>query len=349
MKKFALSILAIVLAAGMLAGCGAEPAASAIPSGSSGAVLQPATPATPASGGEPYRIGIVQPMEHTSLGQIREAIIAGLESAPDAENIEIIYKNGQGDAANTNAIVTEFVGSGVDMIIPIATGAAQVAAAATTDIPIVFAAVSYPVEAGLVPALDSTTGNVTGVSNAIPVEDIIGLCQTLTPDVKTMGMLYNTGEVNAVSSVERAKAACGTAGIEVVEATITSTADLLQAVQSLTGKVDAIFTPNDNTVASAMPTLAAEAIAAKLPVYVGADSMVQDGGFATVGIDYELLGSQVAQMALRIKNGGAIADNPVEVVSVYSNMVNLATAEAIGVELPQEVLDTFTLFESEAA
>ena len=330
MKKLTSILLAAALAAGILSGCTAG------------------NPSSAASGAKekPYRIGIIQPVEHTSLNQIREAVIAELNANSAEGSIEIIYKNGQGDAANTNTIVSQFVGDGVDMIIPIATGPAQVAAAATKEIPIVFAAVSYPVEAGLVPSMEETKGNITGVSNAIAIEDIIALSGRLTPDVKTIGMIYNSGEVNSVSSTNRAKAYCDKVGLKYVEATITSSGDLLQAVQSLNGKVDAIFSPNDNTVASAMATLAAEAIKAKLPVYVGADSMVLDGGLATVGIDYDILGRQVAQMALRIKGGEAIADNPVEIVSEYANMVNPVTAKAIGLELPQDVLDTFKLIET---
>jgi len=180
----------------------------------------------------------------------------------------------------------------MDVIVPIATGAAQSAAAATKDIPIVFAAVSYPVEAGLVKELNKTEGNITGVSDAIGINEIFDLAMTLTPKVKTFGFVYNSGEVNSVAAIEKAKEYCDAKGLNYVDATITSSGDLLQAAQSLVSKVDAIFTPTDNTVASAMPVLAAEAIKAKIPVYVGADSMVADGGFATVGVDYKVLGNK---------------------------------------------------------
>ncbi len=169
MKKLTSVLLAAVLAAGILSGCTAGGSSS----GASGAKEKP------------YRIGIVQPMEHTSLNQIREAVIAELNANSAEGSIEIIYKNGQGDAANTNTIVSQFVGDGVDMIIPIATGPAQVAAAATKEIPIVFAAVSYPVEAGLVPSMEETMGNITGVSNAIAIEDMIALSQRLTAGVRS--------------------------------------------------------------------------------------------------------------------------------------------------------------------
>ncbi|MEL7606665.1 hypothetical protein SDC9_75832 [bioreactor metagenome] len=294
---------------------------------------------------EKLRVGIVQAVNHPSLDEIREYAIKGLEESDIGENIEIIYKDAQGDPANVNTIISQFVGDEVDMIIPIATGAAQSAAAATKNIPIVFAAVSYPVKAGLVEDMNVTDKNITGVSNAIAIEDIFKLSQKLTPKVKTYGFIYNTSEVNAVASTERAKAYCDENGLKYVEATITNSSDLLQAAQSLMGKVDAIFVPNDNTIASAMPVLSAEAIKAGIPVYTGADSMVIDGGFATVGIDYKVLGRQVGDMAVRILEGQSIADNHVEVINQYSNIINMTTAKALGLELDQETIKDFKIIE----
>lgn len=291
------------------------------------------------------KIGIVQPIEHPSLNQIREYIILGLEELGLKDKVEITYKDGQGDSSNINTILSQFVGDKMDIIVPIATGAAQSAAAATTDIPIVFAAVSYPIEAGLVQQLDKTDGNITGVSDAIGVDEIFDLALKLTPNVKTFGFVYNSGEVNSVSAIEKAKEYCDTKGLKYVEATITNSGDLLQASQSLMSKVDAIFTPTDNTVASAMPVLAAEAIKAKIPVYVGADSMVADGGFATVGVDYKILGRQVAAMIKRIIDGEKISDNPVETLDQYTKIINTTTAKEIGVEVSDEELKDFQVIE----
>lgn len=294
---------------------------------------------------EKYKIGIVQPVEHPSLNQIRESIILGLEELGLKDKVEITYKDAQGDASNINTIVSQFVGDKMDMIVPIATGAAQSAASATKDIPVVFAAVSYPVEAGLVEELDKAEGNVTGVSDAVGVNEIFDLAGVLTPDVKTFGFIYNSGEVNSVSAINKAKEYCDSKGIKYVEATITSSGELLQAAQSLVSKVDAIFTPTDNTVASAMPVLSAEAIKAKIPVYVGADSLVADGGFATVGVDYKVLGRQVASMIKRIIDGESVSDNPVETLNEYTKIINTKTAKEIGVELSDELLKDFQIIE----
>lgn len=292
---------------------------------------------------EKYKIGIVQPMDHPSLNQIRETIIAELDELGLSDQIEIECENANGDSSLLTTIMQNLIGDGVDMIVPIATSTAQVAAAATEEIPIVFSAVSNPVEAGLVSSFEETTGNITGVSNSIPIEDIFELAAELTPDVKTFGFIYNSSEVNSATGIEKAKAYCDANGIAYKEASITGTADLQQAASSLVEEVDAFFTPNDNTVASAMSTYLEVAMDAGLPIYVGADSMVNDGGFATVGIDYTVLGKQTAQMIQRIYEGTSIADTPVEAISEYANMINMNTADELGITIPAEIQDEFVI------
>lgn len=296
-------------------------------------------------GEKKFRIGIVQGQNHPSLDEIREYVIIGLEEAGMKDQVEIIYKDAQNDATNVNTIVNQFVGENVDMIIPIATGAAQSALAATRDIPIVFAAVSYPVQAGLVEDMNVTDGNITGVSNAIAIEDIFVLAAELTPEIETYGFIYNPGEVNSVSGIDRAKAFCDANGLKYIEANIANSGELQQTAQSLASKVDAIFVANDNTVAMAMSVLSQEAINAGIPVYTGADSMVKDGGFATVGIDYKVLGRQTAAMAKRILNGEKISENPVEIINQYSKMVNTTTAKALGIEIPEDKLKELQIIE----
>lgn len=291
--------------------------------------------------GEKIKIGIIQPVEHPSLNQIREYIIIGLEELGLKDNVEIVYKDAQGDPSNINTIVSQFVGEEMDIIVPIGTGTAQSAAAATKDIPIVFAAVSYPEQAGLVNDLNNPEGNITGLSDAIDVNEIFSLASTLTPDVKTFGFIYNSGEVNSVAAIEKAKEYCESNGIEFSEVTIASSGDLIQAAQSLVDRVDAIFTPTDNTVATAMPVLSAEAIKAGIPVYVGADSMVIDGGFATVGIDYTILGRQVAAMIKKVIDGESISNIPVETLNEYSKIINITTAKEIGIDMKEEDLKDF--------
>lgn len=323
MKKSVLSITIIALLVNLLAGC-ATPA--------------PAPSAAPSSTKEVVKIGILQPVEHPSLNTIRESIIAELESLGLGDKIEVEYKNAQGDASTLNTIATQFVTDGKDLLVPIATPSAQAVAAATKSIPIVFAAVSDPVSAGLVKDLATTDGNITGVSDVIPVDQIFELAAEMTPQAKTFGVLYCSGESNSYALVEKAREYAKTKGIELVEVTIADSSELQQAAQSLVGRVDAIFTPNDNVVATAMTALADVGIQAKLPVYVGADSMVADGGLATVGIDYTVLGKQVAAMIKEIIDGKTIAQNPVQSMTDFAKIINSDTAEKIGLTLSPELL-----------
>lgn len=289
------------------------------------------------------KIAIVQPMDHPSLNQIRETIISELQAQGMGDKIEIVTKNANGDMSLLPSIMQEVVSDKVDMIVPIATPAAQAARAATTTIPIVFSAVSNPVEAGLVTSFDATTGNITGVSNSIPIEDIFKLAATITPNAKVFGFVYNSSEINSTSGIAKAKAYCDKNGIKYKEATITGTADVQQAAASMVGQIDAFFTPNDNTVASAMATYVQVATAAKLPIYAGADSMVKDGALATVGIDYTKLGKQTAAMVIRIINGQTIKDNHVEQVAEYANMINMGTANKLGITISDELKQKFVI------
>lgn len=217
-------------------------------------------------------------------------------------------------------------------------GLARGAAAAAQNVPIVFSAVADPVAAGLVDAFDRTTGNITGVSNGIDVAKIFALADELTPGIGTYGFIYNEGEVNSQSIIEKAKAFLAARGLAYEEVTVASSGEVQQAARGVIAKgVDALFIPNDNTVASALPVLAQEAIAAGLPVYPTADSMVRDGGLATVGINYTVLGGQTADMVCRVLEGTPIADIPVELVNESAVVVNGDTAAALGVDVSRYV------------
>ncbi len=341
MKKLVSIITIIAMVFALLTGCAASSAETAEPKAAE--TLNGA--AKNSEGNGKIKIGIIQPVEHPSLNQIREYIIKGLEEQGLKDKVEITYKDAQGDPSNINTIISQFVGDKMDVIVPIGTGTAQSAAAATKDIPVIFAAASYPVEAGLVKDLNKPEANVTGVSDAIDIKQIFDLAFELTPDIKTFGFIYNTGEVNSAAAIEKAKEYLDEKKIEYVEATITNSGELLQAAQSLVGKADAIFTPTDNTVASAMPVLSAEAANAGIPVYTGADSLVADGGFATVGVDYTVLGRQVAEMVKRVIDGEAITDIPVETLKEYEKIINTTTAKQIGVEISEEALKEFQVIE----
>lgn len=281
-------------------------------------------------------IGIVQIVEHPSLDTIRESTIKQLETLgyTNGQNITIDYQNAQGDQSNLNSICQKFVGDKVDLIIAIATPSAQAAAAATKDIPIIFSAVTDPVAAKLVVDPTKPESNVTGTSDAIPVDQVFELAKTLTPGIKKMGFLYTASEANSKSVIDQAKAIAKDYGFEYEEMTITNTSELQQAAETLVSKVDAIYTPIDNTIASAMPVLATVGKKAGKPIYVGADSMVADGGYATVGINYEDLGVKTADMVAEVLKGTAISELPVATLDQFQKVINKTTATAIGA--PQE-------------
>ena len=297
-------------------------------------------------GDEKLKIGIVQLMEHPSLDTIRESIIAGLEEEGyiDIENIEIIYQNGQNDMSTMKNIAQTFVGDECDVIVAIATPAAQAALSETTDIPIVFAAVTDPIDAGLVDSLEVPGGNVTGTSDEVSAEMIMNLAKEIDPDFKTIGALYNIGEDNSVSVVAGLKAFADANGYEVVESTVTNTGEVQQAVQYLADKVDVVYSPIDNTVASSMAVATQILNDAKVPFYVSADSMVKDGGLATYGIDYTVLGKETALMVAEILSGADVSTMPVKKMSDMQVYVNTDTAKALGIEIPQSVLEKATIF-----
>jgi putative ABC transport system substrate-binding protein len=285
------------------------------------------------------KIGIVQIVEHPSLNTIRESFVKQLAAKgfKEGENVTIDYQNAQGDQTNLKTICQKFANNKYDLIVAIATPSAQAAAGETSDIPIVFAACTDPVGSGLVSSLEKPGKNVTGTSDAVSAEKIMELAKRITPNIKTVGALYNSSETNSVSVINGLKEYAKKNGMTVIDATVTNSSEVQQATTSLAGKVDAIFSPIDNTVASAMPVVTQVANRAKVPVFVGADSMVKDGGLATYGINYDVLGQETANMAAEILNGKKAGDIPVMTMNDMDIYLNKDTAKAIGVTIPDDV------------
>lgn len=286
------------------------------------------------------KIGIIQVVEHPSLNEIREAIIAELEvqGFKDGQNITIDYQNAQNDQSNLKAIAQKFVNSKYDLIIAIATPSAQAVVSQTKDIPIVFSAVLDPIGAGIISNFEKPGGNVSGTSNAVSAEKVMEIANQITPDIKTIGTIYNPSESNAAWVINSLKDYVSKNNITLVEAPVTGSSEVQQAANSLVGKVDAIFIPNDNTVATAMPSVSQIAIQAKLPVYVTADSLVRDGGLATQGINYTELGKETANMAVEVLKGKNVGDLPARTMSNMNVYLNKATADAIGINFPDDLL-----------
>ena len=325
MKKILSVVTALSLSLALLAGCGGSSSSSA-----------PASSAeeTSSAGGK-FKVGIIQMMEHPSLDEIRTAFLDEMAALGYGEDqVEFLYQNGQNDATVMNTICQQFVGDEVDAIVAIATNAAQSAAAATSDIPIIFSAVTDPVAAQLLSDPTAPDGNATGTSDAIAVDQIFALAEELTPGIQTYGFIYNLGEVNSVSVISDAKAYLDEQGIAYVESTVTNSGEVAQSAQALLDQgADAIFVPIDNTVASAMTNLSDIATQAQVPVYVAADSMVKDGALATVGVNYTNLGKQTAAMAVKVLEGTPVSEIPVEVLDEYSVVVNEETAAALEIDV----------------
>lgn len=321
-KKVLAVFLMMVMVMSLFAGCG---------SGESSGTSDESLPT----------IGIVQIVEHPSLDTIRENILAELEAKGfvDGETVNIDYKNAQNDTNNLKTICQSFSANGYDLIIAIATPSAQAALGETSDIPIIFSAVTDPVGAGLVDSMEAPGANITGTSDVVSATKIMDLAFKVTPDMKKVGTIYSTGEANSVSVIAELREYAKANNIELVEATIMNSSEVQQAAQSLVGKVDAVFSPIDNTVASALPTVVKVLNDAKLPYYVAADSMVADGGLITDGINYEALGKETADMAADVLNGADTATMPVRVMSDTQIYINSNTAKEIGIELPTEVLE----------
>ncbi|MEG2074342.1 MAG: ABC transporter substrate-binding protein [Angelakisella sp.] len=288
--------------------------------------------AAPQEGGK-LKVGIIQFMDHPSLNEIRDSFVTELAALGyDESKVTVSLQNGQGDFSNLNSIAQKFVGEKMDLIVAIATPAAQAAAAATTEIPVLFSAVTDPVAAGLTADLTAPGGNVTGTSDAIPVNSIFELAARLTPNVKKFGFIYNSGEVNSISVITAAKAYCDANGLTYAEGTVTNSGEVQQTGLQLLSECDALFAPIDNTVASAMPNLAAIATQQKKPVYVAADSMVADGGLATVGINYKSLGKETAAMAKELLEGKKPAELPVRTLREFAEVINEEQLTALGLK-----------------
>jgi putative ABC transport system substrate-binding protein len=284
-------------------------------------------------------IGVLQLMDHTSLNLIYDSFYEQITKLGYTDD-QIVFLNANGDMVNIENAVNQLKADQVDIAVAITTPCAQYAVALTETTPVVFSAVTDPVAAELVTSLTQTDKNITGTSDVLQIDLIMDLALEFNPDAKTVGYIYNPGEVNSVSNFEKLKEYCVENGLEIEDATISTSADLQTATSVIASKVDFIFVANDNTVAEAMQVVANEAIKAGIQVYTGADSMVMDGGFATVGIDYADLGIETANMVDAILNGTAVSDIPVKVFDtdlfIY---VNTDTAAALGVEIPESILN----------
>lgn len=286
-------------------------------------------------------IGIIQYVQHNALDAACEGFMDALKDNGyiDGENITIDFQNGQGDQSNLSTIADRFVSKDVDLVLAIATPAALAVAGKTDTIPVLATAITDFEEARLVQSNERPGTNVSGTTDMASIEDQIALFNLLAPGVKTIGVLYNSGEVNSVVQAEEAKRVIEALGYEYVEKTVTNSNEVQQAAEALTRICDGIYLPTDNVIASSMPIVYGVTVESKTPVICGESGMVMSGGLATLGINYYKLGYQTGLMAVRLleDENMNISEMPVESQSEYDYCINGTVAEEIGIEIPEEL------------
>ncbi|MDE1325376.1 ABC transporter substrate-binding protein [Vibrio aestuarianus] len=290
------------------------------------------------------KVAVSQIVEHPALDATRQGLLDGLKAKgyEEGKNLEFDFKTAQGNPAIAVQIARQFVGENPDVLVGIATPTAQALVSATKNIPIVFTAVTDPVGAKLVKKLEQPGKNVTGLSDLSPVEQHVELIKEIMPNVKTIGVVFNPGEANAVSLMELLKSSTKKHGIELVEATALKSADVQTATQAIAAKSDIIYALIDNTVASAIEGMIVSANQAKTPVFGAATSYVERGAIASLGFDYYQIGVQTADYVAAILEGQEPGKLDVKVAKGSDLFVNKTAADKLGLAIPQSVLDRAT-------
>ncbi|HDZ9476913.1 TPA: ABC transporter substrate-binding protein [Vibrio cholerae] len=286
------------------------------------------------------KVAVSQIVEHPALDATRQGLLDGLKAKgyEEGKNLEFDYKTAQGNPAIAVQIARQFVGENPDVLVGIATPTAQALVSATKTIPIVFTAVTDPVGAKLVKQLEQPGKNVTGLSDLSPVEQHVELIKEILPNVKSIGVVYNPGEANAVSLMELLKLSAAKHGIKLVEATALKSADVQSATQAIAEKSDVIYALIDNTVASAIEGMIVAANQAKTPVFGAATSYVERGAIASLGFDYYQIGVQTADYVAAILEGKEPGSLDVQVTKGSDLVINKTAAEQLGITIPEAVL-----------
>lgn len=290
------------------------------------------------NGDESYSVAIAQYVAHPSLDATAQGMKDVFEEA-DAD-IEVEEQNAQADQATMNNIVGTYGGDdNLDAVLPIATPVAIAAATSITETPIIFSAVTDPVDAGLVPDWETPGENITGVSDMNPVDEQLQLILDVVDDVDVIGIPYSSAESNSVVQVEAANDAADALGIEIQEVAVTNTSEVAQGVESFSD-VDAIYVPTDNTVVSGLETVISYGVDNQVPVFAAESDSVERGTVGTYGLNYYEHGRQAGEMALSIINGETeIADTPTALAddAAMEYTFNLDAAEQMGVEIPENL------------
>ena len=342
------NVFAMITAAAMtlsLAACSGQSTASSTSSASSdssssaaseSSVSSEKSTASEESSGASYTIGICNYVDDASLNQIVENINARLAEIESEQGITINvkYDNCNADANVMNQIIANFAADNVDLMVGVATPVAMAMQSATEDskTPVVFAAVSDPVGAGLVASLEEPGSNVTGSSDNLDTNSVMNLIFAQNPDAKKIGLLYDVGQDSSTAAIEHAKAYLDDKGVEYVERTATTAEEVALAAQALVSDgVDAVFTPTDNTIMKAELAIYETFADAGIPHYTGADSFALNGAFLGYGVDYIKLGVETANMVIDILlNGKDPATTPVLMFDNGTATINTEICAKLG-------------------
>ena len=281
--------------------------------------------------GETYQLQLVQ---HDALDAANKGFFAALDEA--GINYEADQQNASGEQANCMTIAEKLVNDGSDLILAIATPAAQAVAGVTEEIPVLLTAVTDPAESGLVNDNEKPGVNVSGTSDLTPVKEQIDLLKELLPDAEKVGLLYCSAESNSQLQIAMAEEACKEVGLSCEEYTVPSSNEIQSVVESMVGKVDVIYAPTDNVIAAGMSTVAMIATDNQIPVICGEAGMVNAGGLATYGIDYYQLGYMTGEQAIEILTKGAdVAEMPIGYLPAErcALTVNKTTADTLGIDI----------------
>ena len=317
-------LLGVTLLSAALFGCGNDDKAAA-----------------PDAKADAKTVAITAIVEHPALDAVRQGAIEELGAAgyKEGENLTINFQSAQGNMATAGQIAKQFVADNPAAIIAIATPSAQAVVSGTSDITVIFSAVTEPVEAKLVPKLDGSGTNVTGASDVLPLEPQVDLIKELLPNVKNIGFVYSPGEVNSTVTLKNLKAITSAQGINIVEAPAQKSSDIAMAAQSLAGKVDVIYTSTDNNVINAYEALAQVAKEAKIPLVSSDPSVVERGAAVALGVNYLDLGRETGKITARILKGEKAGDIPVYAAQKLDLFVSKKYAAEQGITVPQSIID----------
>lgn len=287
-------------------------------------------------------VAVTQIVEHPSLNAVRDGLKESLTEAgfEPEKTLKWQWESAQGNPATAAQIAQKFAGENPSAIVAISTPSAQTAAQAAKQTPVIFSAVTDPINAKLVATLDKPGGMVTGVTDFAPIDQHLGLIAKLVPKTQRVGVIYNAGESNSVSIINFLKQSAPAKKMTIVEATVSNSAEVGNAAKSLVGRADVIYVPTDNTIVSALNAVLQVGTQNRLPVFSGDNESVEKGAIASLGFNYRDIGKQTGKMVVRVLKGEAPGTIAVESPTKVELVINPKAAQAMGVTIPEDLRKT---------